>query len=126
MTAASAVQFTVNFNDPDFDDDERDREAQNLLRQLNDLNDLDVEAKPAVDPNPPEGSKPFLGLLVGALTAEVNFENAKALMGFLGNRLAGKSIELKVEANGRSLEVSASSQAELEAAIDAAKEFLSA
>lgn len=114
--------FTITFNDPDFNDEERDQEVEKLLRQFKDLDD--VVARKAVDPNPPEKSKVFLGFLAGVLTAEVNVENAKALMGFLGDRLSSKSIALKVEANGRKLEVTASSQAELDAALDAAKEFL--
>jgi hypothetical protein len=44
----------------------------------------------------------------------------------LWERLSGKPIELKVEAEGRKLEVTAYSQQELSAAIEAAKEFLAA
>ena len=124
MTDASAIKFTINFNDPDFDDEERDEEVQKLLNQLRDLDDVDAER--AIDPNPPAGNKALGGFLVGLLTAEVNASNAKKLMGFLGDRLSGKTIELKVEADGRSLEVTANSQAELEAALNAAKEFLAA
>ena len=124
MSTSSMVKFTINFNDPEFDDEDRDSEVQNLLTQLRDLDT--VEAEKPVDPNPPEGNKSIGGVLVGLLTAEVSVENAKSLMGFLGDRLSGKTIELKVEAEGRSLEVSASSQAELEAALKAAKEFLAA
>jgi hypothetical protein len=77
--------------------------------------------------NPPEGSKPLsAAFIVGLLTAEVNAKNIKALLEFLWERLSGKPIELKVEAEGKKLEVKAYSQQELSAAIEAAKEFLAA
>jgi len=60
------------------------------------------------------------------LTAQVNKENAQKLMGFLGDRLNSKPIELEVEANGKKLKVKASSQAELEMAIAAAQKFITA
>lgn len=66
------------------------------------------------------------GILVGLLTAQVNKENAQKLLGFLGDRLGNKPIELEVEDNGKKLKVKASSQAELMAAIEAAQKFLAA
>jgi len=47
-------------------------------------------------------------------------------MGFLGDRLGGKPIELQVEDNGRKLSVKAHSREELEAAIKAAQAFITA
>jgi hypothetical protein len=47
------------------------------------------------------------------------------LLGFLGDRLGGKPIELSVEANGRKLTVKAHSREELEMAIKAAQDFIS-
>lgn len=118
------LKFTLQFNDPDFDDEELEDEAQKLFSQLKDFDDIQV--KRVVDPNPPEGNKALGGVLVGLLTAEVSVENAKKLLGFLGDRLSGKVIELKVEGNGRSLEVKANSQAELMMAIEAARKFVEA
>jgi hypothetical protein len=45
-------------------------------------------------------------------------------MGFLGDRLGNKTIELEIEANGKKLKVKASSRQELEAAIEAAQKFV--
>ena len=78
-----------------------------------------------LDPNPPAGNKAIGGFLVGLLMAEVNIGNAKKLFGFLSDRLAGKSIEFTVEANGKKLSVKASSREELDYAIKAAQEFIS-
>lgn len=116
------IKFTINFSSPDLDDEERDEEVQNLLHQLQDLDE--VEANRVIDPNPPAGNKALGALLVGILTAEVNTANCKKVLGFLGDRLGGKPIELEVEANGRKLKVTAHSREELEAAIKAAQAFV--
>lgn len=116
------LKFTINFNDPDFDEEERDEEVQKLLNQMRDLDDVSTDR--VVDPDPPEGNKALGGFLVGMLTAEVSASNAKRLLGFLGDRLSGKTIELEVEGNGKKLKVSASSRAELEAAIEQAQAFI--
>jgi hypothetical protein len=122
MMTSNNIKFTINFSDPDLDDEDRDEEMQSLLYQLQDLDE--VEANPVIDPNPPEGNKAIGALLVGILTAEVNVDNCKKVLGFLGDRLGGKAIELEVEANGRKLKVTAHSREELEAAMKAAQDFI--
>jgi hypothetical protein len=118
----TTVKFTVHFNDPELDDEDREAQAQNLFNQLQDMDE--VESGRVTDPNPPEGNKSIGALLVGILTAEVNAENCKKVLGFLGDRLGGKPIELEVEANGRKLKVKAHSREELTAAIQAAQAFV--
>jgi hypothetical protein len=90
------------------------------MRELEEVEDVNR----ILDPNPPEASKALGGFLIGMLTAEVNPANVKKVMGFLGDRLSGKIIEMEVEANGRKLKVKASSQAELISAIEAAQTFI--
>jgi hypothetical protein len=124
MTPDSNVKFTIAFNDPNLDSDELEAQAQNLLAQMRDLDEIETVDR-VLDPNPPKGNKAIGGMLVGLLTAQVNLANAQKLMGFLGDRLVNKSIELEIEANGKKLKVKASSQAELEAAIAAAQKFVS-
>ncbi|TBR59406.1 hypothetical protein B4U84_00185 [Westiellopsis prolifica IICB1] len=124
MTSNSNVQLTITFNDPDLDVEERDEEAQKLLNQMKSLDEVESVNR-VLDPNPPEGNKALGGFLLGILSAEVSPANFKKLMGFLGDRLSGKVIELEVEANEKKLKVKASSQAELTAAIEAAQKFLS-
>ncbi|MEH2301412.1 MAG: hypothetical protein V7K88_21065 [Nostoc sp.] len=72
----------------------------------------------------PEGAKSVGGFLVGVLQTEVSLANFKKLLGFLGDRLGNKTIELEVEANGKKLKVKASSQEELAAAIEQAQKFV--
>jgi hypothetical protein len=125
MTTNANVKLTIAFNDPDLDSEERDDQAQRLMAELKQMDEVDaVDRVP--DPNPPEGNKALGGFLVGLLAAEVNVANAQKLMGFLGDRLGGKPIELEVEANGKKLTVKAHSREELEAAIKAAQDFVAA
>ena len=118
------IKFTVAFNDPDLDSEERDEQAQRLMTELKQMDEVEVDR--VLDPNPPESNKAIGGILVGLLTTQVSAANAQKLMGFLGDRLGGKPIELSVEANGKKLTVKAHSREELEAAIKAAQDFVAA
>jgi len=117
------IKFTIAFNDPDLDAEERDEQAQRLMAELKQMDEVDAVDR-VLDPNPPEGNKAIGGMLVGLLTAQVSATNAQKLMGFLGDRLGGKAIELEVEANGKKLKVKANSREELETAIEAAQKFV--
>jgi hypothetical protein len=123
MTANSTIKFTIGFTDVDLELEERDEQAQSLMAELKEMDEVDAVNR-VFDPNPPAGNKAVGGFLVGLLMAEVNAANAKKLMGFLSDRLGGKPIELSVEANGKKLTVKAHSQEELQAAIQAAKDFV--
>ena len=123
MTSHSNLKFTITFNDPDLDAEERDEQAQQLMSELKQMDEVETVDR-VLDPNPPEGNKAIGGFLVGLLMAEVNVANAKNLMGFLGDRLSGKTIELEVEGNGKKLKVKASSREELKAAIAEAERFI--
>jgi hypothetical protein len=123
MTKNSTVKLTIAFNDSDLNSEERDEQAQRLMTELKQIDEVDTVNR-VLDPNPPEGNKALGGFLVGLLSAEVSITNAQKLMGFLGDRLGGKPIELAVEANGKKLTVKAHSREELEAAIKAAQDFI--
>lgn len=125
MTPNSNIKLTIAFNDPDLDADERDEQAQRLLSELRQLDEVETVDR-VLDPSPPKGNKAIGGILIGLLTAEVNAGNAQKLMGFLGDRLGGKPIELEVEDNGRKLTVKAHSREELAEAIRAATAFINA
>ena len=124
MSENSIIKFTIAFNDPDLDSEERDEQAQRFMNELKQMDEVEVDR--VLDPNPPAGNKAVGAILVGLLTAQVNKENAQKVMGFLGDRLGGKPIELSVEANGKKLTVKAHSREELEAAIKAAQKFAAA
>jgi hypothetical protein len=125
MKNKPSIKLTVNFNDPELTPDERDEQAQQLIKELKDVDEVETVNR-ILDPNPPEGNKALGAILVGLLTAEVNAANAKRVFGFLSDRLGGKPIELEVEANGKKLKVKAQSREELEVAIKAAQDFVAA
>jgi hypothetical protein len=124
MSNESTIKLAIAFNDPDLEPEERGEQAQRFLAELKQVDEVE-SAERLLNPNPPEGNKSLGGFLVGMLLAEVNPANGKKLLGFLGDRLGGKPIELSVEANGRKLTVKAHSREELEAAIRLAQEFIS-
>jgi hypothetical protein len=118
------VTIDLRNSEPDLAQEELETLTQRLYQQMSDLDEVE-QVNRIPEPNPPAGSKPLsAAFLVGLLTAEVNAANIKALLGFIWERLSGKPIELKVEANGKKLEVTAYSQQELSAAVEAAKDFL--
>ncbi|QFS45446.1 hypothetical protein [Nostoc sphaeroides] len=122
MSSESNVKLTIALSNPDLDADEQERETRNLLREIK---DLDVESAELVAvTETPLGSKAFGAFLLGVLQAEVSVANCKKLLGFLGDRLGSKAIELEVEANGKKLKVKASSREELTAALEAAQKFV--
>ena len=122
MSSESNVKLTIALFNPDLDAEEQERETQNLLREIK---ELDVESAELVAVTEiPEGAKSVGGFLVGVLQTEVSLANFKKLLGFLGARLGNKTIELEVEANGKKLKVKASSQQELTAAIEQAQKFI--
>lgn len=120
---ASNVKVKIAFNDPNLEPEEREEQAQQLMAELRSMDEVHAVDR-IVDPNPPQNSKAFAGFLTGLLMAEVSMENTKKLLYFLGDRLGNKPIELSVEANGKSLSIKANSREELQAAIQAAQEFI--
>jgi hypothetical protein len=119
----TGIKLTIAFTDSDLEPEEREEEAQRLMADLKQLDEVDaVERVP--DPNPPEESMAFGSFLVGILMTKVSVANGKKLLAFLGDRLGNKPIELSVEANGKKLSVKASSREELEAAVKVAQDFI--
>lgn len=123
--AESNIKLTIALKDSDLDEEELDKITRNLLQQMRELDQVE-QVECIVDPNPPEGNKALGGFLVGLLTAEVNPANITAVMGFLGDRLGGKPVELEVETNSKKLKVKAGNQQDLLAAIQEAEKFVAA
>ncbi|MDJ0901173.1 MAG: hypothetical protein QNJ55_20430 [Xenococcus sp. MO_188.B8] len=105
--------------------EERDEQAQKLLNQMKDLDELE-EVGRVCDPHPPTGNKALGGFLPGIIEAVIETSQIKQFMEFLAERLAGKTIEMEITANGKSLKVKVSNQNELTAAVQAAEKFIHA
>ena len=123
MNEQCSIKVTLTFVDPQLDSEAKDQQVRNLMRELKEIDEVD-EVHCVEDPNPPSGNKSFVSFLIGVLSAEVSLENAEKLFNVLGDRLRNKPIKIKVESQGRSLEVEAYSVQELNSAINSAKSFL--
>jgi hypothetical protein len=123
MLTTTDIQVMLDLRNSDLDDEDLEQLTQNLRNELLDLEDVQ-DVKRMIDPNPPKGNKALGAALVGILLTEVNASNIKTLFGFLNDRLGGKPITMEVEANGKKLKVTASSQREMLEAIHAAQEFV--
>ncbi len=119
---SSNIVLTITFTDPDLTAEKRNEDVVKLLKVLKDRSD--VESVDRVrDPNPPEGNKGG-GFLVGMLMAQATMENAKKLLGFLGDRLGNKQITIEAEVNGVKMKVSAASKEEVAFAIGETNAFI--
>ncbi|WYM02354.1 MAG: hypothetical protein HEQ19_25565 [Gloeotrichia echinulata CP02] len=123
MTSESTVKLTIALNEPDSDEERLDQITRNLLREIKEFDGVEQASLVEVG-EIPEGAKSIGSILIGILNAEVSFTSFKTFMGFLWERLAGNTVELEVEANGKKLKVKASSRQELLAAIQAAEQFV--
>jgi hypothetical protein len=118
------VNLTLRFDPECFDELELHQEAQMLIHQLNYLDEVERVDR-LIDSNPPQGIKSALGAaIVGALTAEVNAENCLKVLQFLRDRLVGKSIYIKIEANGKQVEMKACSLRELNEMLKLVQRFI--
>lgn len=121
---SSNIKLTIALNDPNLDAEEIETQTRNLLREVKDLDEVEQASLVGVAETP-QGSKAFAGFLLGMLQAEVSVANLSKLLGFLGDRLGGKSIKLTLKApDGREINLEASSREEFEFAMEQAQEFL--
>ena len=68
MTDSSNITLTIAFNDPALNREEREAQAQNLLAQMRDLDEIERVDR-VLDPNPPVVNKTAGAILFGLLTA---------------------------------------------------------
>lgn len=124
MMQQSNIKLTISLTDPELDEEELDEATRNLLQEMKELDEVEQVSLVKVE-QAPKGSKALAGVLLGLLQAEVSLANVKKVLGFLGDRLGAKPIEMEVESpNGRKLKVKASSREELLLAIKAAEDFI--
>jgi hypothetical protein len=123
MTQQANFKITIAIQDADLDNDELQEETQNLREQLEESEIVESVDLVAVN-KAPAGSKAFGGFILGLLNAEVNAANLKKLIGFLGDRLGNKQIELALKTpDGREINLKASSREEFEFAFQKAQEW---
>ncbi len=104
MTGEAIIKFTFAVEDPELDDERRQKIANKLLREIRDLDEVE-KADRTEDLNPEAGSKSGFATLIGVLTAEVSMKNVKSFLGFLGERLADKPIKISIKEGFRTKSV---------------------
>lgn len=119
------IKLCIYFNDPDWSEEYKDQQAHNLKMDLQDMRVVE-DVFFATDQNPPETSKGAGRIIVGKLISLFSFENTASIITSLGERLAGKSVELEIETNGDSLKIVASNTNELKSILKEAEEFIRA
>ncbi len=124
MTNNSNIKLTIVFNDPDLDPEERDVQSQRLMAELRDMDEVETVDR-VLDPNPPAGNKSLGGFVPGMLATEIKPVNFSSLFDLMGDRYAQKSVEMEIEVGDRKMTVTATSQAELMAALPMVQQFLS-
>ncbi len=112
MTGEAIIKFTFAVDDPELDDQRRQKLANKLLREIRDLDEVE-KADRAEDLNPEAGSKPLFATLIAVLTAEVSMKNVKSFLGFLGDRLADKPMKISVKVGDKEVNIEAKSRKEL-------------
>ncbi|WNZ44494.1 hypothetical protein Q2T42_22090 [Leptolyngbya boryana CZ1] len=111
MSTASKLELMLSFQDAE-SPEKQEKLTQTLWQQMRQIDGVKVDR--VSDDNPPEGSKTFGAFLLGLLRATVTLEGLKSLFGFLGDRLGNKPIKIKAKfADGREVELEASSREEL-------------
>ncbi|MGB3656303.1 MAG: hypothetical protein WBA41_34520 [Rivularia sp. (in: cyanobacteria)] len=74
MINEAIIKFTFAIDDPELDDERRQKIANKLLREIRCLDEVEKVDR-AEDLNPEAGSKPGFATLIGVLTAEVSMKN---------------------------------------------------
>jgi CHAT domain len=124
MTNNSNIKLTIAFNDPDLEPEERDVQSQRLMAELRDMDEVETVDR-VLDLNPPAGNKSLGGFVPGMLVTEIKPVNFSSLFDLVGDRYAQKSVEMEIEVGDRKMTVTATSQAELMAALPMVQQFLS-
>ncbi len=86
MRDETTIQFTFGLDESEFEDEQRQKFAQKMLKELRNLDEVE-KADRTEDLTPEAGSKPGFATLIGSITALVNVKDIKAFFGFLGDRL---------------------------------------
>lgn len=107
------IELTFGLDEPDAEDEEKNKFAQNLLKELKQLDEVE-KAYQAEDPNPEAGAKVGLAKLVGILTTEVKFKHLTAFLGWLGNRFQDKPIRGSIKVGDKEVKFAVKSHKELE------------
>ncbi|NEP81015.1 MAG: hypothetical protein F6K39_24355 [Okeania sp. SIO3B3] len=117
------IQLTISLSDPKLEEEKLQTETEDILSEIKEFDGIqkaDLISIETAEPN----AKSIGGFLVGILTAEINAKNLKALVGYLGDRLSGKTVKIKAEGNGRKIDIEVGNLEDLKKALAEVDDFL--
>ena len=117
------IQLTITLSDQQLEEEQLQTDTENMLSEIQEFDGVQKADLMPIEKAEP-GSKSIGGFLVGILTAEINAKNLKALVGYLGNNLYGKTIKIKAEGNGRKLDLEVRNLEDLNKALAEVDNFL--
>ncbi|GGA01412.1 hypothetical protein [Okeania sp. KiyG1] len=100
------IQLTITLSDPKLTPERLQTDTRNILSEIKKFNGVQNPDLIPIETAEP-GAKSLGGFLLGILTAQINAKNLKALVGYLSNRLYGKTIniEIKIKENGKEIKL---------------------
>lgn len=124
MINESTIKLKISINDSELNTEELDRLTRNVLRDVKGLvEDISMADSEEITSDIHRGG--IVPAILGVLNAEVSIANLKTFLGFLGDRLGYKPIEITVKKpDGMEFIIKASSRKELEAATQTILELM--
>ena len=97
-----------------------DRLTADLLNELRSLDSIEkVQRIP--DPNPPIGEMSGGGNLLGVVAAKLSLSQVRKVGGFVAQKFSSKPVDIKVEANGKKIELLGVRPEDLDRVVEAAE-----
>ncbi|MDB9396778.1 hypothetical protein PN479_15565 [Microcystis aeruginosa CS-573] len=91
-----------------------------LLNELRSLDSIEkVQRIP--DPNPPIGEMSGGGNLLGVVAAKLSLSQVRKVGGFVAQKFSSKPVDIKVEANGKKIELLGVRPEDLDRVVEAAE-----
>jgi hypothetical protein len=97
-------EVTLGLDDSDLTDEEKLEFQLETLPELRDLDEVE-KADRCENLNIEPGSKPGFASLIGVIIAQINGDNIKDFLGWLGQRFHNKPIKLSVKVGDREISV---------------------
>lgn len=104
----------------DRSDAQIDRLTVGLLNELRSLDSIEkVQRVP--DPNPPIGEMSGGGNLLGVIAAKLSLSQVREVGGFVARKFSSKPVDIKIEANGKKIEILGVLPEDLDRVVEAAE-----
>ena len=122
MTSDFSLWLTVDINNAysDFSSAQIDKLTANLVREMRSLDEID-RVQRVSDSNPPEGEMSGGGNLVGVVASKLSLSNIRSVGGYVARKFASKPVDIKIEANGRKIEIIGVRPEDLDKVVEAAE-----